>query len=154
MQLIYRCPRCQQTSRVPVSKSLETLQCESCDWSRVVEPGELDEQERPQRCLACSCDDLWRQKDFSQKIGLLFVGMGILLSTIAWAYMWPTLAIGILMAFALIDLILYALMRDVLVCYRCGARHRHTEIDERHVAFNLETAERHRQETARLADSK
>lgn len=154
MQLIYRCPRCQQTSRVEVSKSLETLQCESCDWSRVVETGELDEQERPQRCLACSCDDLWRQKDFPQKVGLLIVGAGILLSTIAWAYMRPMWAIAILMGFALLDLLLYSLMSDVLVCYRCGARHRHTDPDERHSGFQLETAERHRQEAARLANTK
>lgn len=154
MQLIFRCPRCQQTSRVEVSKSLETLECESCDWSRAVQAGELDDQELPQRCLACSCDDLWRQKDFPQKVGLLIVGLGILLSTIAWAYFQILLAIGILMGFALLDLALYSLMSDVLVCYSCGARHRHIDPDERHLGFNLETAERHRQEAARLADTK
>jgi hypothetical protein len=139
---------------VEVSKSLETLECESCDWTRAVQAGDLDEQERPQRCLACCCDDLWRQKDFPQKVGVLIVGVGILLSTIAWHYFQILLAIGILMGFALLDLALYSLMRDVLVCYSCGARHRHIDSDDHHAGFNLETAEKHRQEAARLADSK
>ena len=41
-------------------------------------------------------------------------------------------------------------MRDVLVCYRCQARHRHTPLDGRHERFNLETHERYRQEALRL----
>jgi hypothetical protein len=40
---------------------------------------------------------------------------------------------------------LFLLMRDMLVCYRCGARHRRTPIDQQHPKFDLETAERYRQ---------
>ncbi len=84
---------------------------------------------------------------------MLFVALGALLSTIAWFYMWLVVAIGILMVFALADLLLYALMNDVLVCYRCNARHRHAIIDEQHARFDLETAERYRQEAIRLNES-
>lgn len=154
MQLLFRCPGCQEITRLEITNPGDTVQCSACSWSRVIEAGELDAEGRPVRCLTCGCDDLWRQKDFSQKLGLLMVGTGILLSTIAWAYFEPLLAIAILMGFALIDLLLYALMSDVLVCYRCAARHRHTNIDERHSGFNLETNERYRQEAARLADTK
>ena len=150
MEFRFRCPGCQQAVRSDVSQAGDVLGCAACGWSRGVEAGELDEAGQPVRCLACGCRDLWRQKDFPQKLGLLMVGMGILLSTIAWAYMRPALAIGILMGFALIDLMLYAWMKDVLVCYRCGARHRHSDPDDRHAPFSLETAERHRQEAMRL----
>lgn len=47
------------------------------------------------------------------------------------------------MAFALIDLVLYTYMSDMLVCYRCRARHRKTDLDENHVAFDLELNERY-----------
>src|SRR5690606_12320833 len=104
-------------------------------------------------CLVCGCDDLWRQKDFPQGLGLVIVGAGMLLSTIAWALYWPVTAIGILMAFALADLVLYARMSDVLVCYRCKARHRPHEIAAAHGTFDLETAERYRQERLRLEKS-
>jgi len=88
---------------------------------------------------------LWRQKDFPPAVGLAFVAAGGILSTIAWANHEPTWALGILMAFALVDMLLYAFMKDMLVCYRCRARHRRTELDENHAAFNLEVNERYLQ---------
>lgn len=128
------------------------VRCAHCDWSREVAPDDRD-GEIPVRCLACGCQDLWRQKDFPQKLGLLFVGLGIVLSTAALAYYRPVLAIGILMLFAACDLVLYLVMRDVLVCYRCGARFCKTALMEDHPAFNLETAERYRQEARRLEEA-
>lgn len=102
----------------------------------------------------CGCNDLWRQKDFPQKLGLAMVALGALLSTMAMAYYYPTTALAILLAFALGDLLLYTFMPDVLVCYRCGARHRHARPGEEYPRFNLDTAERYRQEAARLADAR
>lgn len=152
MQLVFQCPACQQRNWVEVSGSNDLLQCGHCNWSRSVHSADLVDG-RPNRCLACGCGDLWRQKDFPQGLGLLFVAIGALLSTIAWGYTRPLVAIGILMVFALADLLLYALMKDVLVCYRCGARHRHSNFGEDHPHFNLEVHERYRQEAMRLEDS-
>lgn len=81
------------------------------------------------------------------------VALGALLSTIAIAFYYPATALGILLAFAFADLLLYVLMPDVLVCYRCQSRHRHTQPGESVPRFNLETAERYRQEAARLAQT-
>jgi hypothetical protein len=96
---------------------------------------------------------LWRQKDFPQRLGLAMVALGAVLSTIAWAYHLPATALGVLLAFALVDLLLYTFMKDVLVCYRCQARFRHADLGEDYPRFNLETAERYRQEAARVAQS-
>ena len=84
---------------------------------------------------------------------LTIVGAGALASSIAWSFYLPKTAIAILMAFALFDLVLYAVMKDVLVCYRCGARHRNANPPEEHPRFNLEVAERYRQEALRLEQS-
>ena len=81
------------------------------------------------------------------------VGLGVLLSTIAWTMYMPVTAIAVLMMFAAIDLILYWLMPDVLVCYRCQARHRHANLDGQQPRFSLETAERYRQESKRLKET-
>ena len=80
---------------------------------------------------------------------LVFVVGGL-----AWAYHLPATALGVLLAFALADLLLFAFMKDVLVCYRCQARYRHAELGEDYPRFSLETAERYRQEAARLAESR
>jgi len=92
---------------------------------------------------------LWRQKDFPQRLGLLMVGTGIVLSTVAYALWQPALSLGILMAFALVDFLLFVFMRDVLVCYRCGARHGGFEPASQ-ATFDLEVGERYRQERLRL----
>ncbi len=47
-------------------------------------------------------------------------------------------------------LVLFAVLPDVLVCYRCRARHRTAGGDDR-TTFDLETAERYRQERIRAA---
>jgi hypothetical protein len=95
---------------------------------------------------------LWRQKDFPVRLGLLMVGLGALGSTVAWSFYEPLWAIGILMAFALVDLLLFLFMPDVLVCYRCAARHRAAALDESVPHFNLEIAEKYRQEQIRLRE--
>ena len=116
-------------------------------------PRWISKTHRPKRCLCCGTEDLWRQKDFPQALGLLFVVTGAGLSTIAWAYVEPNWALGILLVFAAIDMALYAVMRDVLVCYRCSARHRKANLHDDHPRFNLELNERYRQEEIRLAEA-
>lgn len=150
MQVTCSCPHCRQPLRVNIVAAAENLHCESCHWSRPVGARDILDG-RPVRCLACGCDDLWRQKDFPQGLGLFLVVLGALLSTIAWALYMPQTALGVLLAFALADLLLYTFMPDVLVCYRCQARFRNASLDVDHPRFNLETAERYRQEAARVA---
>ncbi|MFN8856735.1 MAG: hypothetical protein ACK50P_14300 [Planctomycetaceae bacterium] len=82
------------------------------------------------------------------------VAAGAIGSTWAIALYRPILAISILLFFALVDMLLYAWMPDVLVCYRCHARYRDPQPGEAYSPFQLETSERYRQEAARLADSR
>ena len=152
MQLSFHCPGCGGPFRAEISDPPGRMQCPYCDWSRDVRSADVAKG-KPQRCLACGNEDLWRQKDFPQRLGLLIVVLGALLSTVAWANYWPRTALGILMLFALADLLLYTLMKDVLVCYRCWAKHRRTAFDADHPRFDLEVAERYRQEAIRLKSS-
>lgn len=153
MQILYSCPSCARIMRSEVAATTESLCCDQCSWNRPLTPTDFGEHQ-PQHCLVCGCNDLWRQKDFPQKLGLALVALGALLSTIAMAYYYPATALGVLLAFALGDMLLYTFMPDVLVCYRCEARHRHTKPGEDYPRFNLETAERYRQEAARLTESR
>jgi DNA-directed RNA polymerase subunit RPC12/RpoP len=152
MQLIYHCPACQTLNIASASTQEPEVKCASCDWKRVLN-ADFIEGDKPLKCLACGNHDLWRQKDFPQGLGLLLVGTGATLSTIFWANVQPVMAIGVLMVFAAIDLALYVFMPDVLVCYRCKARHRKADMNEEHPRFNLELAERYRQEAIRLAEA-
>jgi len=152
MQLIYHCPACQSLNIEMVTGETGKLSCAMQDWSREISTADI-EDDSPKRCLCCGNEDLWRQKDFPQALGLLMVLTGGILSTIAWFYMEPAIALGILLVFAAIDMVLYAVMKDVLVCYRCQARHRKANIHDNYPHFNLELNERYRQEEIRLAEA-
>ena len=149
MQISYDCPKCLKIARSEVTAASRGVVCSHCQWTRPIADGELS-GETPCRCLICGCSDLWRQKDFSQTLGVAIVALGVVLSTIAMWYMQPELSLGILMIFALADMILYSVMKDRLVCYRCHAIYRHV-IDLKQVGvFDLEVNERYRQEAIRL----
>lgn len=150
MYVRYACPSCQQRSQKVLDAAVEVLNCPGCNWERPVRQADIQDG-LPQKCLVCGCQDLWRQKHFPPALGLTMVALGALLSTIAWAYYMPKLAIGVLLFFALIDVLLYTFMKDVLVCYRCQSHYGNAALLDDHPQFNLETAERYRQEAARLA---
>jgi hypothetical protein len=145
MQIIFQCPRCETQAECRPQPDTAAVTCLHCDWQRDNGANDFDNIKSNVvcRCRVCGCDDLWRQKDFPPALGLAFVGMGILLSSLAWAWHYPEWALGILMAFALIDMVLYTFMGDMLVCYRCRSRHRKTAMDEEHPAFNLGISERY-----------
>ena len=149
MLISFDCPKCLQRAHGEVTAASRGVMCSSCGWTRPTTGGDLN-GETPVRCLVCGCDDLWRQKDFPQRLGVMIVALGIVLSTLAMIYMRPELSLGILLAFALADMILYAVMPDCLVCYRCHARFRRVPGMEQAAAFDLEVNERYRQEAIRL----
>lgn len=149
MRISFHCPSCGKHSESPCSTAERTVRCGECDWSRTAAEDELTD-DVPHVCLVCGNRDLWRQKDFSQRLGVLMVILGAVLSSIAWWYHRPLTALGILMGFALLDLVLFVVMPDVLVCYRCRARHRGAGADSEHGGFDHELAERYRQEQLRL----
>lgn len=154
MQLVYHCPACDTLNYSSPSSADRTLTCgaDECQWSREIPETHID-GDRPLKCLCCGNPDLWRQKDFPQGLGVLMVATGATLSIIAWANYRPLWALGILLVFAAIDMALYVLMPDVLVCYRCKSRHRKADMDDDHPRFDLELAERYRQEEKRLAEA-
>lgn len=146
MHVIYQCPACGKQQVSSLDAPATSVCCE-CGWSRnFPEAPEQEISGHLRICRVCGCEDLWRQKDFPPALGLVFVAMGIIFSSTAWAFHLPVLALGILMGFALIDLILYTFMGDMLVCYRCRSRHRRTSMDEEHPRFSLEVAERYHQQ--------
>ncbi|MFO1007831.1 MAG: hypothetical protein U0929_17860 [Planctomycetaceae bacterium] len=146
MHVTFRCPNCDQSRRSDDCRPGKSVRCE-CGWSKPVTEKDF-EGNAPNHCLICGTLDLWRQKDFPPSLGLLCVATGAITSSIAWYYHQPIWAMGILMAFALLDMSLYVFMSDVLVCYRCRARHGKVDLTGRE-AYDHELGERYRQEEIR-----
>lgn len=148
MNITFCCPRCEQSSRVELGPTDTALPCVHCN-AEIAAPAETAKGEL-QKCLVCSSGDLFVRKDFPQQVGVGIVVVGIVASSIAWSQHMLVLTFAILFATALIDLVLYIVVGDALLCYRCGAQYRGVEKMEEHSAFNLETHERYRQQAARL----
>jgi len=148
MRLTFQCPACSRTVATRVSTDSTSVGC-ACGWQRSIDPGSWNDG-HPRQCLACGNADLWRQKDFPQRLGIAIIAVQIVLTTMFWSWRRPVWTYTTLIVFAVLDMVLFAVLPDVLVCYRCRARHGTSGGDDR-TTFDLETAERYRQERLRAA---
>ena len=150
MNVTFSCPRCEQGVRLGVAPEATALDCPHCQQSIALPPGAL-EGGQLHRCLVCPSTDLFVRKDFPQRLGVGIVTVGIVASCVTWAMSEVEATFAILFATALIDVVLYLIVPDALMCYRCGAMYRQAN-ESGHEPFNLETHERYRQQAARLAE--
>jgi hypothetical protein len=148
MNITFACPHCDEPARLEFSAKSDVLECPNCR-QQIRIPEDAWEGDRLRRCLVCPSSDLYVRKDFPQILGVSLVAIGILGSSVAWAYAMIYWTFGILFATALADVILYALVGDALMCYRCHAQYRGLAEFDEHGAFDLETHERYRQQAAR-----
>jgi hypothetical protein len=101
-------------------------------------PGRISEGEPVSRCVVCGGGRFFVQRDFNQKVGCLVVGIGAALSPF-------TYGISLLVCLA-VDLVLYLMVKEVTLCYRCSAIYRGVARDPRHTAFDLHVADLDREE--------
>jgi hypothetical protein len=94
---------------------------------------------------------MYTKKDFPHGWGLLFLALGFGASTVAWLYYEYLWALGILLATAAVDALLYLWIGSVTVCYRCGAVYRGVKPNQKHKPWDWEIGERFRQEARRRA---
>jgi hypothetical protein len=100
-------------------------------------------------CAACDNHELYKKKDFPHALGMAVLVGAFLASTITYYLYNNVLTWGILLGSAAFDGILYLLVKDVIVCYRCGAEHRKVPSGPEHRPFELTIHERYRQERLR-----
>lgn len=151
MNVTFRCPHCDQTSQVDFGAETNQIACSGCQKSWPT-AGAV-QGDKLHRCLVCPSTELFIRKDFSQSLGIGIVVAGIILSSIFWGYHMPYWTYAVLFATALIDVVLYFAVGNLLQCYRCQAQYRGVPGLENHSGFDLETHEKHRQQKIRLAEA-
>jgi hypothetical protein len=150
MNILFDCPRCQNAVRQEFRADTTHLQCTTCGTSVRVNVGCLRDG-KLEKCLVCPSTDLFVRKNFPPRVGVSIVAIGFGLSCITWYQHLIQATFGILFATALLDVVLYVLVGDIVECYRCHARYGGVSDPVSHGAFDLEVHERHRQQQARLA---
>jgi hypothetical protein len=153
MNVTFNCPHCEQDARVDVAEGARSLACPHCQ-ATLRFPENAWNGGQLKRCVVCPSSDLFLRKDFPQSLGVGVVAFGIVSSTIAYYFGMIYLTFGLLFACAAIDFILYYIVGQALVCYRCHTHYRMLPGLGGHVPFNLETHERYRQEAARLGEKR
>jgi hypothetical protein len=152
MNITFSCPECHSAVRREIRPSTDVLDCDACAV-RIAAPSGAVGDGTVHRCLVCPSRDLYVRKDIPQRLGVAVVAVGIIASSIAWAYYHVFWTFGILFATALVDFALFFVVGNCLMCYRCGAIYRDVKELEAHGPFNLETHEKYRQMAARLSQA-
>ena len=108
----FLCPKCEQ--RVARATGEEARVCEHCGHAtHVVAP---PEHAIIERCAACEHDQLYFQKDFNRTTGVVLVAIGAVF--VPWT--WGLSLLGV----TILDYVVWRMVKDVIVCYRCQAVHR------------------------------
>ena len=133
-EIAFACPRC---GREAVAGLDGSGHCPSCGADTALElPASVREDRVLERCPACGARQLYVQRDFNQKAGIAIVAVGAVLAPFTPYY-------SSLIAAALVDAALYAVLPEITVCYRCHAHFRGFARNPRHAAFDLHIAEQY-----------
>jgi hypothetical protein len=142
----FTCPTCEHPDRLDLNTPRE-WQCLACDSLLHVPAAPAHQALRS--CAVCGNAQLYRKKDFPHWLGLLLLGLACLAFLVTNYLYQQRLAWGILLGSAALDGLLYLVVGDVVVCYRCGAQHRGFAPHPEHKPFELSIGERYRQEQLR-----
>lgn len=156
MRITYACPACHATVTRTGVEGEDALACSACHAVLQV-PADVIAAGGPagrpglrlRRCLVCPSTELFRRKDFPQRLGVGIVVAGLAASCVAWAMRELVATFAILFGTALLDVVLFFLVPECLTCYRCGARYGGDGVADSFGSFDLETHEKHRQMAAR-----
>jgi DNA-directed RNA polymerase subunit RPC12/RpoP len=111
--------------------------CAACGSATTLAVSPSMQQERiVDACPACGGRQLYVQRDFNRKVGLAVVAAGAALAPFTPYY-------ASLMAAALLDAALYAVLPEITICYRCEAHFRGFRRNPAHQAFDLHVAEQY-----------
>jgi hypothetical protein len=145
MKVYFTCPVCEHPEKVNLRQP-SLWQCPACDHRLSLNgPSDRDVSE----CVICGNHELYKKKDFPHGLGMTILVLACVVSfiTYGWYEKWWTWAI--LIGTAVFDGLLYLMVGDALVCYRCHAHYKGIPKGTRHLPFDLGTGERYRQERIR-----
>jgi hypothetical protein len=133
-EIAFRCPRCgAEATASPEGHGL----CAACGTATELPISASLRNERiVDRCPACDGQQLYVQRDFNQKVGLIVVVIGAALAPFTPYY-------SSLFVAALVDAALYAVLPEITICYRCMAHFRGFRRNPRHEPFDLHVAEQY-----------
>ena len=133
-EIAFACPSCGAEATAGIDGQGRCAAC-GAETARALSSSLRDERV-VDRCPACQGEQLYVQRDFNQRAGLAIVIVGAALAPFTPFY-------SSLFVAATIDAVLYLLLPEIAICYRCQAHFRGFLRNPRHEAFDLHVAEQY-----------
>ena len=146
MQIRFHCPTEDCVAIVelePLQQCGGAIQCPRCRCQHPISVTDaMCRNNRVDTCALCGGEELFVQKDFPQRLGLLIV---LVFGAASLYYFSSSIVMGWLILFAavLIDLVIYAMIGKVTTCYACRAQYRKCNLNPLHDSFDLATSEKY-----------
>lgn len=140
MQIRYACPQCGVEHQKDAADESTLLDCGRCGYVGLF-PTDWTRDLNVERCPICGNTELYRQKDFNHRVGIIVLIFGAI-----FAYM--TKYVSLVFA-GILDLILYLTAPEVLTCYHCRTQVRGHRPGSEHGRFDPRIDERVRKDRGR-----
>jgi hypothetical protein len=125
MQILAKCPTCGAGLSVGAVDAPSAIKCGACGQEIPLDVSNALQADRAvDRCPVCAGTDFYVRKDFDPKMGVAAVSIAAVISAIFYWYKRDFIAYAVLAAAALLDFVIYRLLKLVTVCYRCHAEFR------------------------------
>jgi hypothetical protein len=125
------CPDCSHRFRQSIAFPNPILVCPHCSATPLKHPTQtFTEGTALNQCPICGSSHLYHRKDFSQKLGIVLVVLGV-----ALAYFTYGLS---LLVVTLIDFFLFKRTHEVGICYQCQSEFRKSELITQLEPFDLQ----------------
>ena len=130
LELSFACPGCGSPVEGRLDAQTASMTCGTCGReTELPERAALLSASPLAPCTVCGSEDLYHQRDFNRKIGLLIVAIGCVLGPFT---MWISVVVAIL-----IDAALYLMIPTMTICYACNAQYRGHPKDRKAPEFDI-----------------
>jgi hypothetical protein len=141
MQVVAKCPKCDASLPVQVDAAATSIHCGRCRQElRLTFSDAIRSDRSVDLCPVCEGADFYTRKDFDPTLGLTVVIIGGAISAGFYWFGRDLVAYSILAGAVLVDLVVYGMLKDVTVCYRCHSEFRGS-YTRTALAFDLHTAD-------------
>ena len=144
MKVTFACPSCDQPAVLPAAQAAD-WQCPACDHRLHLNAADPSLP----TCVVCGNHELYKKKDFPHWLGMTILIVALILSTVTYYSYEKWWSWSFLIGSAIIDGVMYLMVGDVLVCYRCEAHYQGFAANTAHQPFEISIGERYRQERIR-----
>lgn len=93
-------------------------------------------------CVVCDCPKVYTQKDFNRTLGVGIFVAGAVVSLVLYGFDLIWQAMAVLLGCAVVDAVLYKLLPEVTICYKCHAQYRQVNPHPANAPFELGLAEK------------